>query len=211
MIVPRLGHETTGIGAGIVLWPNAMFVLEQLGLLNKILKVSAPVKRMRRFNHLNLALNSMDIEALNLAAGFTSRSILRADLMAVLQAEARALDIKIHYNHELTDLAETSSGIRLSFNHSHSIYNCQTLIGADGRMKSTLRKFLLGDNTDTDGDIFVIHTEFPRFIINLIDDEIEWFEDFDNADQEELEIQVAVLIEQASEFYDREMKRYESN
>ena len=74
-----------------------------------------------------------------------------------------------------------------------------------------LPKFLLGDNTDTDGDIFVIHTEFPRFIINLIDDEIEWFEDFDNADQEELEIQVAVLIEQASEFYDREMKRYESN
>jgi len=74
-----------------------------------------------------------------------------------------------------------------------------------------LPKFLLGDNTDTDEDIFVIHTEFPRFVINLIDDEIEWFEDFDNADQDELEVQVAVLIEQASEFYDREMKRYESN
>ena len=74
-----------------------------------------------------------------------------------------------------------------------------------------LPKFLLGDNTDTEKDIFVIHTEFPRFIINLIDDEIEWLEDFDNADQEELEVQVAVLIEQASEFYDREMKRYESN
>jgi len=74
-----------------------------------------------------------------------------------------------------------------------------------------LPKFLLGDNTDTDEDIFIIHTEFPRFVINLIDDEIEWFEDFDNADQDELEVQVAVLIEQASEFYDREMKRYESN
>ena len=72
-----------------------------------------------------------------------------------------------------------------------------------------LPKFLLGDNTDTENDIFVIHTEFQRFIINLIDDEIEWLEDFDNADQEELEVQVAVLIEQASEFYDREMKRYE--
>ncbi len=71
-----------------------------------------------------------------------------------------------------------------------------------------LPKFLLGDNTDSENDIFVIHTEFPRFIINLIDDEIEWLEDFDNADQEELEVQVAVLIEQASEFYDREMKRY---
>ena len=72
-----------------------------------------------------------------------------------------------------------------------------------------LPKFLLGDNTDTDSDIFVIHTEFPRFVINLIDDEIEWFEDFQGEDQDELEVQVAVLIDQASEFYDREMKRYE--
>jgi len=74
-----------------------------------------------------------------------------------------------------------------------------------------LPKFLLGDNTDHSDDIFVIHTEFPRFIINLVDDEIEWLEDFDNADQEELETQVAVLIEQASEFYDREMERYQKD
>jgi len=73
-----------------------------------------------------------------------------------------------------------------------------------------LPKFLMGDNTDCLNDIFVIHTEFPRFIINLVDDEIEWLEDFDGADQEELELEVATLIDQASEFYDREMKRYET-
>jgi hypothetical protein len=73
-----------------------------------------------------------------------------------------------------------------------------------------LPKFLMGDNTDCMDDIFVIHTEFPRFIINLVDDEIEWLEDFEGADQEELELEVATLIDQASEFYDREMKRYES-
>lgn len=74
-----------------------------------------------------------------------------------------------------------------------------------------LPKFLLGDNTDCPDDIFVIHTEFPRFLINLVDDEIEWWEDFDNADQSELETQVAVLIEQASEFYDREMELYQKD
>ena len=74
-----------------------------------------------------------------------------------------------------------------------------------------LPKFLLGDNTDCTDDIFVIHTEFPRFIINLVDDEIEWLEDFDNADREELETQVALLIDQSSEFYDREMKRYQED
>lgn len=72
-------------------------------------------------------------------------------------------------------------------------------------------KFLLGDNTDCSNDIFVIHTEFPRFIINLVDDEIEWLEDFVGEDQAELENQVAALIEQASEFYDREMERYQED
>lgn len=71
-----------------------------------------------------------------------------------------------------------------------------------------LPKFLLGDNTDTPEEIFVVHTEFPRFVINLKDDEIEWFEDFKGEDQEELETVVATLIEEASEFYDREMDRY---
>jgi len=74
-----------------------------------------------------------------------------------------------------------------------------------------LPKFLLGDNTDCMKDIFVIHTEYPRFIINLVDDEIEWLEDFDGADEDELATEVAQLIEKASEFYDREMNRYESD
>ena len=74
-----------------------------------------------------------------------------------------------------------------------------------------LPKFLMGDNTDFNDNIFVIHTDFPRFIINLIDDEIEWFEDFQGADQEELENEVASLIEQASAFYDREMERYQND
>jgi len=71
-----------------------------------------------------------------------------------------------------------------------------------------LPKFLMGDNTDYSNDIFVIHTDFPRFIINLIDDEIEWLEDFQGEDQKELENEVANLIEEASQFYDREMARY---
>jgi hypothetical protein len=73
-----------------------------------------------------------------------------------------------------------------------------------------LPKFLLGDNTDYQDSIFVIQTYFPRFIINLVDDEIEWFEDFQGEDQEELENEVASLIEQATAFYDREMERYQS-
>lgn len=73
-----------------------------------------------------------------------------------------------------------------------------------------LPKFLLGDNTSAnEDDIFIIHTEFPRFIINLKDDEIEMWDDLVGSDEEELSMQVAQYIEEASQFYDDEMKAYE--
>ena len=72
-------------------------------------------------------------------------------------------------------------------------------------------KFLLGDNTDYSDAIFVVHTEFPRFIINLENDEVEWLEDFDKADEEELANEAESLIQQANDFYDREVSRYEED
>ncbi|MFD2726785.1 hypothetical protein [Hyunsoonleella rubra] len=73
----------------------------------------------------------------------------------------------------------------------------------------TLPKFILGDNSDYPNAIFVIHTEFPRFIINLENDEVEWFEEFDAEDQKELESETENAIKLASEFYDAEIAKYE--
>ncbi len=73
----------------------------------------------------------------------------------------------------------------------------------------TLPKFILGDNTEFPNAIFVIHTEFPRFIINLEDDEVEWFEDFDEEDQKELERETENAIKLATDFYDNEIAKYE--
>ena len=70
-------------------------------------------------------------------------------------------------------------------------------------------KFLLGDNTDYPDAVFVIHTEYPRFIINLENDDVEWLEDFDASDEKELASEAEDLITQANEFYDREVSRYE--
>jgi len=74
-----------------------------------------------------------------------------------------------------------------------------------------LPKFILGDNTDFPDAIFVIHTDFPRFIINLENDEVEWLEEFDDEDQKELEAETENLIQQATDFYDREVARYEND
>ena len=72
-----------------------------------------------------------------------------------------------------------------------------------------LPKFLLGDNTDHPTAIFIIHTEFPRFILNLENDEVEWFEEFSEEDEAELSSEANSLFEQANSFYDREIARYE--
>lgn len=72
-----------------------------------------------------------------------------------------------------------------------------------------LPKYILGDNTDFPNAIFVIHTEYPRFIINLEDDEVTWFEEFAKEDEKDLEEEVEGLITAATEFYDREVGRYD--
>ena len=71
-----------------------------------------------------------------------------------------------------------------------------------------LPKFILGDNTDLPNAIFVIHTEFPRFIINLENDDIEWLEEFDEYDENQLLSETKNVIKEASAFYDREVGRY---
>ncbi|WP_339333283.1 MULTISPECIES: hypothetical protein [unclassified Croceitalea] len=72
-----------------------------------------------------------------------------------------------------------------------------------------LPKFLLGDNTDYPNGIYIVHTEFPRFIINLENDEVEWLEEFSKEDEKELEDEAQALIEAATKFYDREVARYD--
>ena len=73
-----------------------------------------------------------------------------------------------------------------------------------------LPKFILGDNTDFPNAIYVIHTRFPRFIINLENDEVEWLEEFDEHDEKELQSETEQVIKEATEFYDREVSRYEA-
>jgi hypothetical protein len=72
-----------------------------------------------------------------------------------------------------------------------------------------LPKFVLADNSDFPDDIFIIHLDYPRFIINLKDDEVEFMEEAEDLDEAELNTEMEGLIEAANIFYDREMELYE--
>ena len=72
-----------------------------------------------------------------------------------------------------------------------------------------LPKFFFFFNTDFPDDIYVIHLDYPRFIINLKDDEVEFLEEAEDLDEGELNDEMEMLISLANDFYDREVKLYE--
>ena len=69
-----------------------------------------------------------------------------------------------------------------------------------------LPKFLIADSSSLEQAIFIAHTEYPRFFLNVANDEVHWMEEFEKEDREELESQTTQLIEQALDFYDKEME-----
>ncbi len=68
-----------------------------------------------------------------------------------------------------------------------------------------LPKFLIADNSSLQNVIFIIHTEYPRFIMNITNDEVHWLEDFDKKDEEILHSESEQIINEAFNFYDKEM------
>ncbi|MEC7084924.1 MAG: hypothetical protein VXW60_02185 [Bacteroidota bacterium] len=72
-----------------------------------------------------------------------------------------------------------------------------------------LPEFLLADSSESPASIFVIHTTFPRFVINLQNDEIEWWESFNNEEKDIAVQEVSHWVKEATQFYDREISTYE--
>ena len=70
-----------------------------------------------------------------------------------------------------------------------------------------LPKFLIADNSQLEEALFVVHTEYPRFILNVLNDDVHWFEEFDKEDEKALKSESHLLIEAAFLFYDKEMEK----
>ncbi len=69
--------------------------------------------------------------------------------------------------------------------------------------------YLIADNSSLEEDVFVIHTDFPRFILNVATDEIEWLDSFSQQEAEENADAIEEAVKKAYEFFDEEMKNYE--
>ncbi|GLQ29979.1 FAD-dependent oxidoreductase [Litoribrevibacter albus] len=138
------------IGAGVVIWPNAAYVLEQLGVLNQIEEVSGRPKAMRRVSSTGEPLGAMNLELINSQMGYESFSILRRDLQEVLISKLESLGVEIEYGKSVVDICNSGvdkatvclvdpTGVKESV-------SADVIIGAEGRMASQTRTYVLGDN-----------------------------------------------------------------
>ncbi|TQV87251.1 FAD-dependent monooxygenase [Aliikangiella coralliicola] len=138
--------STTQIGAGIVCWPNASFVLEQLGLLDEIESVAGIPTQMIRYSSEGDQLGSLDINELNQLMAYKSYSILRKDLMEVLTSSALKSGVTIRYNHKVRSIKTgANQKANVIFDNGQQI-RPDLIIGADGRMQSIARQYVNQDN-----------------------------------------------------------------
>ena len=72
-----------------------------------------------------------------------------------------------------------------------------------------LPKFMMLDHSDHENDIFILHTEYPRFIINLATEDMEWFDDVSSEQEEELAAELEGLIVEADKYYESEIAKFE--
>lgn len=151
-LTQRGGHEVEvyerdasprGIGAGIVCWPNAVFVLEELGL-GELCARGGLVSVMRRLTSAGEELGALDLERVGQLMGRPSRSLLRRDLHAALLATAATLGVRVHFGRALRALERTPAGTARALFGEGDPVEGDLLLGAEGRIHSIARTYVAG-------------------------------------------------------------------
>lgn len=70
-------------------------------------------------------------------------------------------------------------------------------------------KFLIADNSDYPEKMYILHTEFPSFLMDVETEDIEWYDELEEESDVDIENEVAELIELAYKFFDKEMDSYD--
>ena len=72
-----------------------------------------------------------------------------------------------------------------------------------------LPRFLLADHPEDYERLYVLHTEYPRFVWDVSSDEVEWFDHLEG-EEEELVQEVGHILEEARQFYESELDKLEN-
>lgn len=125
--------ELLDVGAAIAVWPNALRVLERLGLGDTIRAHAGELNELRWLNSRGHLLNQLSIS--------NAVALHRADLQATL-LDACEPD-RIHLDHSLVSYEQRNDKVFATFTNGQTVA-ADFLIGADG-IHSDVRTQFLGD------------------------------------------------------------------
>ncbi|WEF30905.1 FAD-dependent monooxygenase [Pseudoduganella chitinolytica] len=144
--VHERNRDPYGGGGGMVLWPNASFVLDQLGLLPAVAAIGGVPQAMRRLDRQGQLLQSLDIGMLDREMGYASHAVFRRDLMRILADWLARHAVPVHYGVAGMTLRSGADGHAWLERADGSTIQADLLLGADGRKHSISRQFVLGEN-----------------------------------------------------------------
>jgi len=124
------------IGAAISVFPNALCVMDELGLLEEILQTSGHFKTVYLKTNRGAILSKTEP-----SSDYPVICIHRADLHGILLKD---IDAKLHTHYSLSDISWLDNGqVRLVFDSGEArVFDA--VIGADG-IHSAVRKFIIND------------------------------------------------------------------
>jgi salicylate hydroxylase len=132
-VVQERNAQFQAVGAGIQLGPNALRLLDRLGLLSKLQNYSCDIKSVSiRSLQTGQAIAQVDQGLLQQRYGYTTLAIHRADLQRVLVDAAKQ-----------ESFIEIQLGSRTDINDALQSKQWSAIIGADG-LWGTARQFVTG-------------------------------------------------------------------
>lgn len=134
--------ELIEVGSAIILWPNAMRVLHQLGLSEMVRHDGGVLEEARWLNRDGQLLNHFALPKTDLPAIVLHRARLQQELLGALPPES------IHLGHVFESFEQRSDIIVAKFTDGSS-HEFDVLIGADG-LHSRVREQLLNDGPPVD-------------------------------------------------------------
>jgi 2-polyprenyl-6-methoxyphenol hydroxylase-like FAD-dependent oxidoreductase len=136
--------QLLGVGAAILVWPNAMRVLHRLGLADTIREQSGCLEKSSWLRWDGQKLNSFLFPRTDLPAVAVHRAQLQQILLGALPPES------IHLDHVFAGYKQLPDRVIVRFENAAS-FESDILIGADG-LHSRARHQLLNDGPPTDHD-----------------------------------------------------------
>ncbi|MBR0794965.1 FAD-dependent monooxygenase [Bradyrhizobium jicamae] len=117
--------ELREIGAGVTIYPNAMLLLNRLGLADEIEKIGCPITGQVMRTSTGELINASTTPSTSIQ----SYNVHRADFLKLLaNAQPKAT---LHLGHRLSGARETDGRVCLSFSNGATV-NSDVVIGADG-------------------------------------------------------------------------------